>query len=258
MNLLYLIIFFIFGSLMGSFFTVIGLRLPKKENFITTRSHCDRCGHVLKSYDMIPVISYLFQKGKCRYCKEKIDILSTYIELFTAALYAVSYLTFNFSYELLIALGIISLLMIVVVSDITYLIIPDEVLIFFSIYFIIIQILNLGVIGALYQVLTGVFLFTILYIIMLIGNKVLKKECLGGGDIKMMFVFGLVLDPLLGTLSVFLGSLIALPISLILLYKNKERVIPFGPFLLIALTIIYFSGLTTPIILEWLKMPKLY
>ena len=89
---------------------------------------------------------------------------------------------------------------------------------------------------------------------MIIGNKTLKKESLGGGDIKMMFVFGLILDPLLGTVSIFLGSLIALPISLILLKKQSERVIPFGPFLLLALTFIYFIQLTTPMVLEFLRI----
>ena len=254
MEILYIIIFFIFGSLIGSFLTVIGLRLPKNENFTTTHSHCDSCGHILKLYEMIPIISYVLQKGRCRYCKTKIDKLSTFIEFFTGCLFAVAYYGFGFSYDLLIALGIVSMLMIVVVSDITYLIIPDEVLIFFSIYFIILQILNIGIIEALKHIGTGVFLFAMMYAIMLIGNKTLKKESLGGGDIKMMFVFGLILDPLLGTFSVFLGSLIALPISLILLKKEKEKVIPFGPFLLLALTFIYFSGLTTPMILKWLTI----
>ena len=254
METLYIIIFFIFGSLMGSFLTVIGLRLPKNENFTTTHSHCDSCGHILRLYEMIPIISYLIQKGRCRYCKTKIDKLSTFIEFFTGALFAVAYYAFGFSYELVIALGIVSMLMIVVVSDITYLIIPDEVLVFFSIYFIIFQLLNVGVVDTLKHIGTGVFLFGMMYLIMLIGNKTLKKESLGGGDIKMMFVFGLLLDPLLGTFSVFLGSLIALPISLILLKKEKERVIPFGPFLLLALTLIYFSGLTTPMILKWLTI----
>ena len=253
MEALYLIIFFIFGSLMGSFLTVVGLRLPKKENFIISHSHCDKCKHELKMSDMIPIVSYFLQKGKCRYCNQKIDILSTYIEIFTAALFATAYYAFGFSYELLIALGIVSLLMIVVVSDITYLIIPDEVLIFFSGYFIIIQALNLGLVGCSKQIIYGVFLFSIMYLIMIIGDKLLKKESLGGGDIKMMFVFGLILDPLLGAFSIFLGSFIALPISLVLLYKQNQRVIPFGPFLLIALTFIYFSKLTTPIILSWLN-----
>lgn len=252
MNIVYLIIFFILGSLMGSFLTVIGLRLPKKENFTTTHSHCDSCGHILYLYEMIPVISYLIQGGKCRYCKAKIDCMSTFIELFTAALFAAAYYIFGMSYELLIALGIVCLLMIVVVSDITYLIIPDEVLIFFSIYFVIIEILSLGLSGAALKILYGVILFAIMYIIMLIGNFLLKKESLGGGDIKMMFVFGIVLDPLLGALSIFLGSLIALPISLFLLYQQKEKVIPFGPFLLIALTIIYFSGITSQNLLTML------
>ena len=254
MNILYLIIFFILGLHMGSFLTVIGLRLPKKENFTTTHSHCDSCGHVLSMLEMIPILSYIFQKGRCRHCGKKVDILSTYVELFTGSLFAVGFYAFGFSYELLIALGIVSLLMIVVVSDITYLIIPDEALIFFSVYFIIIQILNIGLLGAGKQILSGIFLFGIMYLIMIIGNKTLKKESLGGGDIKMMFVFGLILDPLLGALAIFIGSLIALPISLILLQKQKERVIPFGPFLLLALTFIYYAQITTPMILEFLRV----
>ena len=252
MEVIYLIIFFILGSLCGSFFTVIGLRLPKKENFTTTHSHCDTCHHELKLYEMIPMISYIIQRGRCRYCHEKIDILSTIVEFFTGLLFATSFYSFGFSYEFIIGIGIVSLLMIVIVSDLTYLIIPDEVLIFFSIYFIIFQFLNLGWYDGLMKILSGLFLFTLMYVIMLTGNKVLKKECLGGGDIKMMFVFGLVIDPLLGTLTIFLGSFIALPISLLLLYKSKEKVIPFGPFLLIALAIIYFTKLTPEVVVNFL------
>lgn len=249
MEYIYLIIFFIFGTLMGSFFTVIGLRLPKKENFTTTHSQCDICHHQLSLYEMIPLVSFLIQRGKCRHCHHKIDILSTYIEFFTGILFAVAYYSFGFSWELLIALGIVSMLMIVVVSDLTYLIIPDEALVFFSCYFVIIQIFNLGWQGSLEKIATGLFLFALMYIIMIIGNNLFHQESLGGGDIKMMFVFGLVLDPFLGVLSIFLGSLFALPMSLLLLYKQNEKVIPFGPFLLIALTFIYFTKLTTPMIL---------
>lgn len=252
MDTLYLIIFFILGTYFGSFFTVIGLRLPKNENFTTSHSHCDSCMHELKLYDMVPILSFLFQRSKCRYCKAKIDPLSTFVEFFTGLLFAVSYYSFGFTWEFAIGLGIVSLLMIVLVSDLTYLIIPDEVLIFFSIYFIIFQILNLGIVGALLKVVSGIFLFSVLYFIMLIGNKVLKKECLGGGDIKMMFVFGLILEPLLGTLSIFLGSFIALPISLILLRNQDEKQIPFGPFLLIALAIIYFTKLTPDAVVNFL------
>lgn len=251
MEFLYLIIFFILGTLMGSFYTVVGLRLPKGENFTTTRSHCDNCHHELKLTEMVPLFSYIFQQGKCRYCHSKIDVLSPYMEFFTGILFAVAYYSFGFSYELLLALGIVSLLMIIVVSDLTYLIIPDEVLIFFGIYFTIIQFLRLGWKGCLYHLACGAFLFFIMYLIMLIGNHFLKKESLGGGDIKMMFLFGIVLDPLLGALSIFLGSLFALPMSFALLIKQKEKVIPFGPFLLLACTFLYFTKITSPMILKW-------
>lgn len=252
MNTIYIIIFFILGTVMGSFYTVVGLRLSKHENFINSHSHCDNCGHTLSLYEMIPILSFLFQRGRCRHCNKKIDSLSTYMELFTGILFAVSFYSFSFSYELLIALGITSMLIIIAVSDLTYLVIPDEILIFFSIYFIIINILNLGFYKAILSIGNGIFLFLIMYLIMLFGNKILKKESLGGGDIKMMFVFGLVLDPLLGVLSIFLGSLIALPVSFLLLLKNKEKVIPFGPFLLIAINLIYFTKVTSEAIIKWI------
>lgn len=254
MQVVNLIIFFIFGTVMGSFYTVVGLRLPKNENFTTTKSHCDSCGHELKMIEMIPLISYIIQRGRCRYCKKKIDVLFPYMEFFTGLLYCVAYYSFGFSLELLLAIGVISLFMIVIVSDLTYFIIPDQVLIFFSIYFFIIQILLLGFKGAILKVLSAIFLFGIMYLIMLLGNKLFKKESLGGGDIKMMFVFGLVLDPLLGVFSIFLGSLIALPVSILLLKKNKEKIIPFGPFLLIAFNIIFFTKITSQTIITWLGL----
>ena len=80
---------------------------------------------------------------------------------------------------------------------------------------------------------------------MLAGNFLFKKESLGGGDVKLLFVIGLVLEPLLGVINIFLASLIALPISLFLYHKNKEHVIPFGPFILVAFLIILFSKVTT-------------
>lgn len=245
MNTLYIVLFLILGFYMGSFFTVVGLRLPKKQNFIISRSKCDECKHTLSLIDMIPIISYLFLKGKCRYCKSNIDSISTYIEIFTGILFAVSYYSFGFSWELCISLGIVSILVIVIVSDLTYLIIPDSVLIFFSIYFIICRFFIDGITGVVYHLLVGLFLFFIMYMIMIIGNKIFKKESMGGGDVKMMFLFGLVLDPLMGTLTIFLGSLFALPMAIILFLKKNEKVIPFGPFLLVAFAFIYFTKITS-------------
>ena len=253
MQSLYLIILFVLGTLFGSFFTVVGSRLPRGENFIKKRSHCDNCKHNLSFLDMIPILSFLFLKGKCRYCGKKIDSLSTWMELFTGILFSLSYFTFGFSYQLFFALGIVSLLIILSVSDISYYIIPDEVLIFFSGYFIVLTTLNSGIKAALLVILSGLILFFFMYIVMLLGNFLFKKESLGGGDIKLMFVIGLVLHPFLGLFVIFIASVIALPISLIILWRKKKNLVPYGPFLLIAFMLIYFTRLDMKTIIDFIR-----
>jgi len=253
MDILYLIIFFIFGNLFGSFLTVVGMRLPRREPFLLNRSYCDSCHHQLSFLDMIPMLSYLFLRGKCRYCGEKISEVSTYMEFFTGVLFALSYYVFGFSYQLFIALGIIAMLIIISVSDISYLIIPDEVLIFFSGYFLIVKCLGEGLNAALLSILSGVALFAVMYGIMLLGNFIFKKESLGGGDVKMMFVFGVVLNPILGLFVIFLGSFLALPVSLIILLKQKKNLVPFGPFLLISFAFIYFTKIDINMILQFIQ-----
>lgn len=254
MELLYMILFFIVGACLGSFYTVIGLRLPKGEKFCFSRSYCDECKHELSFIEMIPIVSFLFLRGRCRWCQCKVNSISTYIEFFTGLLFAVSYYSYGFTYDLIISLGIVSLLSIVLVCDLTYLIIPDEILVFFSLYFIGIQFLKLGFMGMLSHIGIGIFLFFVMYFIMLVGNKIFQKESMGGGDVKMMFLFGLVLDPLLGTLTIFLGSLFALPLSLFLYFSKQEKVIPFGPFLVIAFAFIFFMKLTPEMFLRFLGL----
>ncbi len=254
MKFSYFFLFFVLGLFMGSFFTVVGKRLPKKEKIIIGRSHCDSCHHTLSLIDMVPVLSFFFLKKRCRYCGERIDDLSTYMELFTGILFALSYLVFGFSYNLLIALGIVSMLIIISVSDISYFIIPDELLIFFTGYFLILITLRSGIVASLVAILSGVFLFLVMYGIMLFGNYLFKKETLGGGDVKMMFVFGLLLHPFLGLIVIFLGSLIALPVSLFILLKKNRNLIPFGPFLLISFTFIYFTGIQVSMIMDFIRL----
>lgn len=253
MNIFYLVIFFILGSCMGSFYTVVGLRLPKKESFITTRSHCDACGHTLALIDMVPIFSYLFLGKKCRYCKKKIEGLSTYMELFTGVLFALSYFRFGISYEFFTAIGIVSMLSILSVSDITYYVIPDEILIFFTGYFLIIGALSDGVMMALMHLLSGMILFGFMYLIMLFGNIVFKKETLGGGDIKLMFVVGLILHPFLGLFVIFLASFLALPISLFILWKKKQHLVPFGPFLLTGFLFVYMTGIKMKMVVDFIR-----
>ena len=73
MELFCLIIFFIIGTVFGSFYNVVGYRLPKGESIIYPSSHCPNCNNKLKTLELIPVLSYIFQKGKCKHCQTKIS-----------------------------------------------------------------------------------------------------------------------------------------------------------------------------------------
>ena len=242
MEIVYTILMLIIGCIFGSFFNVVGYRVPKGLSIVSPGSFCPKCNHNLKWYELIPVFSYLIQKGKCRSCHEKISLIYPIIELTTGVLFAVSYFVFGFSYDLILALIVASFLVIVIVSDINYLVIPDEVTLFFSILVIAVKIAGEGIKVASLSVLSGLEMFVLMYLFMLLGNFLFKKESLGGGDVKLMFFVGIVLGPVLGTFTIFLSSLIAFPLSLIIYLKDKDNVIPFGPFILIAaFTIILFQ-----------------
>lgn len=251
-EVLWLISFFVIGTLLGSFYNVVGMRVPVNESIVFPSSHCTKCGHKLKWYELIPIVSYIFLKGKCRNCKEKISIMYLLSELFTGIMFAVSYYSFGFSIELLIALTCVSLLILVIVSDVNYMIIPDSFIIITSCLLIILKFLQLGIIGGFTCIGYGVISFLMLYLIMLLGNKLFKKECLGGADIKLFFAVGLIFPPLVSLLVLVISCFIALPVSLVLLVKNKERVIPFGPFIVISLLLVFFLKLDFTKIFDFL------
>ena len=160
-----------------------------------------------------------------------------------------SFLTFGFSKELVNALLASSFLVIVIVSDTKYLIIPDEVTLFMSVALIIFRFVTQPLNEAFSYLLSGVFLFFVMYGIMLLGNKMFKKESLGGADIKLMFFVGVSVGTILGLFSIFLSSIIALPLSLVLYMKSKDNVIPYGPFILLALVIIILFKISPDVIL---------
>lgn len=241
MDYYYLLIFFIFGIVMGSFYQVIGERLPKKESIVNPAySYCPNCKKRLKWYELIPIFSFLIQGGRCRGCKAEISIMYPFIELVTGLLFAVCYYSFGFSYDLIIGLTLISFFSMVIVSDLTYMVIPDEVTLVSSIIIAVANFFKLGLHDGFMQLLSGLLIFFVMYLIMLLGNFMFKKETLGGADIKLMFIAGLVLHPLLGIFVIFVGSCIALPVSLIIYVKDNEHMIPFGPFLVAAIILLFF------------------
>lgn len=153
----------------------------------------------------------------------------------------ICYLIFGYSIDLIISLIFISMLLVIIISDYQTYIIPDEVLITSIILLIIPIILKSGFNGLLVALLNGAISFTIMFLLKKLGDFMFKKDSMGGGDIKLMFVFGMVLGYQASILSIFVASIIGLPISLIFLNKSKNHEIPFGPFLAISAMILLFT-----------------
>lgn len=246
----YACVMFIFGACFGSFYNVVGYRLPRNMSIIRPNSHCTTCNHELNVIDLFPILSYIFLKGKCRYCKAKVGLFYPIFEFLTGLLFMLSYLKFGFSYELIIALIFISMSLIVMLSDFSTMIIPDEVLITTSLLVIVVDFIFLGFQPTIYAIVNGMIAFLCMYLLKLLGDFLFKKESMGGGDIKMMFVFGLVLGWPTAILSIFFSSFIALPASFVLMAKNDAHEIPFGPFLVIAAMILLLSGIDMNFILD--------
>ena len=252
METFYLIINFIIGTVMGSFYHVVATRLSNDESIITPGSHCPRCGTFLKWYENIPIISYIIQKGKCRTCKSKIPISYIIVEIITGLLFMACYHAYGWTLNFLISLIFTSSLIIVIVSDIEYMIILDEVLIVSTLIIVLIYIFGFGIEETAYHIYGGIGAFLVMYSIKILGDKLFKKESLGGGDIKLMFLFGLVIDFPMAICSIFIATFIAFPISIIILFSNKENIIPFGPFLSIAAILILVTKLNLTDILNFL------
>ena len=186
MEIAFGIFLFIIGTIFGSFYNVVGYRLPKGESIIFPPSHCTNCNHRLTALELVPVLSYIFQKGKCKHCHQKISLFYPIFELLTGILFVLCYISFGLTPTLIIALTFVSMMIIIVVSDYHYLIISDEVLITFSlILFIEILIIN-GIEPALYSILNGLLAFATMYLLKKFGDFLFKKESMGGGDIKLM------------------------------------------------------------------------
>ncbi|MDD2518689.1 MAG: prepilin peptidase [Bacilli bacterium] len=256
MELYYIITFFLFGITLGSFYNVVGYRLPKGESIISPPSHCTNCNHQLTAIELIPIFSYIFQGGKCKNCKIKISLFYPFFEFVTGLLFVIAYLVFGLSIELFIALTFISMTLIIFLSDYLYYIISDEVLIVSSVLLMIGIFLLKDIDGLLVALFNGAVAFGIMYLIKQLGDFLFKKESMGGGDIKLLFIFGLVFGWEMALIAIFLASFIGLPISIFMLATNpnKDRIIPFGPFLCSAALIILLLKIDINVIINLLMM----
>lgn len=247
--MIYILILF-FGAALGSFYHVVGYRMPIGENWVSDRSRCPGCGHQLTALELMPILSYVIQGGKCRECKMHIKPIYLLSEIVAGLLFVFPVWFYGFegfvSGQLFVAWSFLSMLIIITVSDIYYQLILDKVLIFFGIVIMALYLIY-PQLNFLQALISGGIGFMTLCAIGLLGQLLFKKESLGGGDIKLYAVVGFVLGIAPMFLSIFMASVIAL-IYILLLMKDKMKPIGFGPFIAIASYICLFYGQS---MLDW-------
>jgi len=254
MFIIYLIIF-IWGTFIGSFLNCVIYRLENKLSFLKGRSFCPHCKHKLGFFDLVPIFSFIFLKGRCRYCKKEISIQYPLVEIATGLLFLLV-LNFQFgnlqflilnplvSINFLYLLIVSSLLVIIFIYDLKHYIIPDKViylLIGITFFYQLIynfQAVNSSFWSFFFSALGAAGFFFLIWVFS-------KGKCMGFGDVNLAFLMGLFLgwpNILVALFSAFLiGAIIG--IGLIILGKKKlKSQVPFGPFLITGTFIALFWG----------------
>ena len=205
----------------------------KNESVLRGRSKCALCGHTLSSRELVPVFSWLFQKGRCRHCGGKISPLYIVAELVCGALFVSVPLHFGFSLEAIKYLVFVSLLFTAAFCDLHSGLIPDRLILIGAVTAFGFAFFSPdGIVRALINTAIGGFSVSLpLFIFVLIFDKIKKRETMGGGDIKLMFMIGLFFDWKLNILIIILACLLGL---LFTLFNKKEgsggeRTFPFAP-----------------------------
>lgn len=237
MDTIFSIFSFLFGAVVGSFLNVVILRLPDQDQSIAfPASHCPRCKTPLHWYENIPILSYLFLRGRCRTCKEKISIQYPLVELSMALLSLALFHQFGPSLSYLVYFVFIAALLAIIVIDIHHQIIPDVI----SLPGIVIGFLASFCIPEVtwQQSILGILLGGgVLYTIALFYYLLTKRDGMGGGDIKLLAMIGAFLGWQSLLFVIFASSLTGSVVGIAAMFKQKkggQTRIPFGPFLAIS------------------------
>ncbi|MCK9554642.1 prepilin peptidase [bacterium] len=235
------VIYFILGLIMGSFLNVCIYRMPRGLSIIAPPSHCPECNSRILWYDNIPVVSYLFLKGRCRQCCKPIPPLYLIVEVLTAILFLSAYL---FSYTVpavMFKIVLFSVLVLASFIDIKHFVIPDESNLIGFIFAVSMSILFPYLQGrdiwylALGDSLLGAFAgFATLGFVSFAGSRLLKKDAMGFGDVKFIAMIGAFTGWEMVLLTIMTASFIGAVLGgALMLFKtrNLKGRIPFGPYL---------------------------
>lgn len=232
---------FLFGLFLGSFLGVLIERIPKGKDIFLDRSRCDFCHKKLEASDLLPLLSFFFLKGKCRYCKKQLSIFYPSIELVTGVIFFfVAWQMANTSIvfvSILYSFFISAVMIVIFFTDYKYGIIPDKV-VYPSYFVVLIYNLFFYNVDSIVYVLSGLgaggfFLFLFL---------VTKGRGMGFGDVKFAVLMGLLLGFPLVVYGVYLAFLTGAAVSLILILWRKKSIkntIPFGPFLAVVTFLVF-------------------
>lgn len=166
-------------------------------------------------------------------------ILNLFIATMNAIIVLISYYIYDFSYEFLATILVSGLVINIFVSDFKYMIIMDTPLVIVSILILILKTIFMGFKTMFISLVSGLFLFLFMLLIGIVGKKIFKREALGGGDIKLAAVIGIILGLRLGLVAIIFSSLLALPYALAVMMLGKDREVPFGPFLIGSMALVF-------------------
>ncbi len=235
---------FAIGAVLGSFLNVLIDRLSTGRTFVRGRSYCENCKKTLKSYDLLPLVSYIILKGKCRFCKKRIPFRLFLVELIIALLASFCYYSIIVGViPLIVGVMLFTLLYLffgIFVADLIYGIIPDLMVV-------------LSLVTALFYInfskmdMSNHFLSAFLcFAFFLFLFAITKGRGMGFGDVKLSFILGLLLGSPLIIVSLYLAFLTGAFVAIILVVCRKTRffggTIPFGPFLILSTVISLFYG----------------
>lgn len=225
-DILFYLIIFLFGAVIGSFLNVCIYRIPKKEDVVKTRSHCMSCGYQLQWYDMFPVFSYLFLRGKCRKCGAKLSVQYPLIEAVNGILYVMIVLIHGVNVDSLLYCLLTSALLVLSVIDFRTYEIPFGINLF---------ILALGLIRAaldyhhFHSYLIGLLAVSAVLAVLYYATG---GRAIGGGDVKLMAACGLFLGWKLVILAFLAGCILGAVIHVIRMkVSGEDHVLAMGPYL---------------------------
>ncbi|HEV8264510.1 MAG TPA: prepilin peptidase [Gemmatimonadales bacterium] len=234
------------GMCLGSFLNVCILRLPHDQSLARPPSTCPHCKQRIAWRDNIPVFSWLWLRGKCRWCRKPISVQYPVIEALVGVLWGASFVAYGASFHAISGAVFGTVLLGIAITDARHYLIPDEYT-WGGLVLGLLLALGGGVSGFLDALLGAAVGFGLLWIVAQAGAWVFKEEAMGGGDIKMMAMVGSFVGWRGVLLTVFagaaLGSLIFVPLSL-----RKKRLVPFGVFLAVGAAVTFVFGDT---ILAW-------